>query len=60
MIKYKLYDSFPNKPAAKEYAKDLRKDGYRVSVKKGDFGLNARKQRLTYGVYIGGFRKYRN
>ena len=55
-IKYELYDSFPTKVEAQRFAKELRNDGYRACVRKGDFGLRAGR-RLIYGVYIGGFRK---
>lgn len=56
MIKYEFYSAFPSKPQAQGFANELRRDGYRACVRKGDYGINGSKKRLTYGVYVGGFR----
>jgi len=54
-IKYKLYNSFPLKRTALTSANNLRKSGYRVTVKR----LKPAQAggRLKWGVYTGGRRK---
>lgn len=56
MAKYELLEVFHDKNKAKKNADFYRKEGYLVTIRRGDYGFNNKKL-LKYGLYIGGFRR---